>query len=68
MPIAIINIIEGRDEAKKQQLIASVSRAISESLDAPLETVRVLLQEYPDTHWSIGGESMQARRSKATQP
>ncbi|NIC36190.1 4-oxalocrotonate tautomerase family protein [Halomonas desiderata] len=64
MPIATINIIEGRDAEKKQRLIENVARAISESLDAPLESVRVLVQEYPATHWGVGGETMQQRRSR----
>jgi|PersoiStandDraft_1058852.scaffolds.fasta_scaffold03450_4 4-oxalocrotonate tautomerase len=67
MPIAIINIIEGRSDEKKQALIASVSRAIAQSLDAPLESVRVLVQEYPDNLWAAGGETIRDRRSKASQ-
>ena len=64
MPIATINIIEGRSTEQKQQLIESVSRAVSESLDAPLESVRVLVQEYPATHWGVSGETMQQRRAR----
>ncbi|WP_339481318.1 2-hydroxymuconate tautomerase family protein [Pseudomonas sivasensis] len=67
MPIAIINIIEGRSDEKKQALIDSVSRAIAQSLDAPLESVRVLVQEYPDHLWAAGGETIRDRRSKASQ-
>jgi len=67
MPIAIINIIEGRSDEKKQALIANVSRAIAQSLDAPLESVRVLVQEYPDNLWAAGGETIHDRRSKANQ-
>lgn len=67
MPIAIINIIEGRNDEKKQALIASVSHAIAQSLDAPLESVRVLIQEYPDNLWAAGGETIRERRSKNSQ-
>jgi 4-oxalocrotonate tautomerase len=58
MPIAIVHIVEGRSAEKKAALIENVSRAISLSLDAPLETVRVLIQEVPKTQWGIGGTTL----------
>lgn len=64
MPIATINILEGRGAEKKLKLIESVSRAISESLDAPMESVRVLVQEYPASHWGVSGETMQQRHER----
>jgi 4-oxalocrotonate tautomerase len=57
MPIAVIHILEGRSPEKKAALLDSVSRAISVSLDAPLESVRVLIQEVPKSLWGIGGNS-----------
>ncbi|MCD9117157.1 2-hydroxymuconate tautomerase family protein [Pseudomonas bijieensis] len=65
MPIAIINIIEGRSEEKKQALLSNVSKAIADSLDAPLESVRVLIQEYPDTQWAAGGQTIAERRKQS---
>lgn len=35
----------------------NVTDIVSESLDAPKENVRVLVNEVPKTHWSIGGTS-----------
>jgi 4-oxalocrotonate tautomerase len=57
MPIATINIIEGRSEEKKKALIINMSKAIAESLDAPLESVRVIINEVPKAHFGIGGKS-----------
>jgi len=57
MPIATINIIEGRDDEKKEKLIQKVSLAIAESLDTPIETVRVIINEMPKQHFGIGGKS-----------
>lgn len=57
MPIATINIVEGRSDDKKEKLIEKVSLAIAESLDAPLETVRVIINEMPKQHFGIGGKS-----------
>jgi 4-oxalocrotonate tautomerase len=57
VPIAHLYILEGRDDAKKERLIAEVSEAISRSLDAPLESVRVIITEMPKEHFGIGGQS-----------
>jgi len=57
MPIAVIHIMEGRSDEKKERLIAEVSEAITRSLDAPLESVRVLIDEMPKQHFGIGGVS-----------
>jgi len=56
MPLAQITLIEGRSPQQKQQLIASVTDAIASSLDAPIETVRVLVQEIPGQNWGIAGK------------
>ena len=56
MPIAVIHLLEGRDEAKKRALLLEVSNAISRTLDAPIESVRVIVQEMPNTNFAIGGK------------
>jgi len=58
MPIATINIIEGRDDTKKEALIEKVTLAIHESLGAPIETVRVIINEMPKQHYGIAGKSV----------
>ncbi|SEI04878.1 4-oxalocrotonate tautomerase [Halobacillus karajensis] len=57
MPIINIQLMEGRDSNKIQTLMKNVTDIVSESLDAPKENVRVLVNEVPKTHWSIGGTS-----------
>jgi 4-oxalocrotonate tautomerase len=58
MPIATINIIEGRDDEKKEALIQKVTQAIHESLDAPIESIRVIINEMPKQHYGIAGKSV----------
>ncbi|MDB5727009.1 MAG: 4-oxalocrotonate tautomerase [Noviherbaspirillum sp.] len=58
MPIVQIQMLEGRDEEKKRQLIAAVTDAICETLSAAPESVRVVLQEVPKAHWGTGGKTM----------
>lgn len=57
MPIAHIYLIEGRDPEKKERLIAEVSEAIHRAIDAPMESIRVVLVETPKEHFGIGGQS-----------
>jgi 4-oxalocrotonate tautomerase len=56
MPIAIIHLMEGRDDKKKARAIEAVTKALVESLDAKPETVRVILLEVPKPHWGIAGK------------
>lgn len=63
MPIAMIHIAEGRSDEKKRALLHKVTLAIADSLDAPIESVRVLIQEVPATQWSAGGQTLAERRA-----
>ena len=56
MPIAQLYILEGRSDEQKETLIREVSEAMSCSLDAPIERVRVIITEMPKSHFGIGGE------------
>ena len=57
MPLVQISIMEGRSQEKIDALMKNVTTAVSESLDAPKENVRVVVTEVPKTHWAIGGTS-----------
>jgi 4-oxalocrotonate tautomerase len=62
MPIAMIHIAEGRSEELKHQLLVNVTEAIAKSLGAPVESVRVLIQEIPETQWAAGGMTLAERK------
>jgi 4-oxalocrotonate tautomerase len=55
MPIVQINLIEGRPQEKITELISNVTETVSETLNAPKQSVRVLVSEMPKTHWGIAG-------------
>ncbi|WP_267896563.1 2-hydroxymuconate tautomerase [Burkholderia sp. BE12] len=61
VPVAHLYILEGRDDDKKERLIAEVTEAIHRSLDAPIESVRVIITEMPKAHFGIGGQSAKKR-------
>ncbi|MBP7770060.1 MAG: 4-oxalocrotonate tautomerase family protein [Aliarcobacter sp.] len=58
MPIATINLLEGRTDEQKERLIEKVTLAIHEAIDAPIASVRIILNEMPKQHFGIGGESV----------
>lgn len=60
MPIIQVNLMEGRTDEQKEALIAALTEATVQSLGAPRDSVRVLLNEMPKTHWGIGGKSARA--------
>lgn len=55
MPIIVAHILEGRSSEKKVELIRSLTRAVVDTLDAPPESVRVIISEMPKDHYGIGG-------------
>jgi 4-oxalocrotonate tautomerase len=61
MPIALIKILEGRSPEKKRRLIESVSQAMAESLEMPIDGVRVLVEEVPPDCWGRGGKTVADR-------
>lgn len=62
MPIAIVHLMEGRDDEKKARAIEAVTKALVETLDAKPETVRVILLDVPKASWGIAGKPASARR------
>lgn len=67
MPIAQINMLEGRTDDQKRILIAKVTDAIQEALNAPRSSIRVLLNELPKTQWGIEGVTVADREAAAKQ-
>jgi 4-oxalocrotonate tautomerase len=57
MPFAQIYMLEGRTEEQKKAVIEKVTQALVEAVNAPVSTVRVLIQEVPSTNWGIAGVS-----------
>ena len=56
MPLIEIHLIEGRTDAQKKALLDAVTRAVHESIGAPLPSIRVWLQEVRPTEYMVGGE------------
>jgi len=63
MPFIEVTLVEGRTEKQLRTLISALTRAASESVDAPPESIRVAIREVPATHWAAGDVTIAERRS-----
>lgn len=61
MPLAQISILEGRSPEMIVRMAEAVTAAISESLSAPRDTIRVVVTEIPAEKWFVAGQSMAQR-------
>jgi len=57
MPVVEITLIEGRSDEAKERLHAKVAQAIHEAIDAPKDSIRIIIREVPPLHFSAGGVS-----------
>ncbi len=65
MPIIEVTLVEGRSAEKKEALIRALTDAAEQAIDAPRQSIRVLLREIPDAHFGVAGESFAARKAAA---
>ena len=62
MPLATINILEGRDDAKKEKLIVEVTDAIARAIDVPKDNIHILINEMSPQNYGQAGESAKKKR------
>jgi 4-oxalocrotonate tautomerase len=55
MPFVHIDVLVGRDPARLERLIERVSAVVAETLEVPIDRVRVAVNEVPPHLWGIGG-------------
>lgn len=65
MPFVEVTLVAGRSPEQLRTLISTVTTAVSESVDAPRESVRVVVREVPATHWAAGDVTIAERRGAA---
>lgn len=56
MPIVNIHLIEGRTLEQKRALVENVTKAICESVDAPPESVRIILSDMKKQDYAVAGQ------------
>ena len=65
MPFIEVTLVEGRSAEQLRQLISALTTAAVESVDAPRESVRVVVREVPATHFAAGDVTIAERAASA---
>ena len=60
LPVIVAILIAGRTDEQKRALIAALSDAGANVLDAPLQATRVIIKDIPNTDFGIGGQTARA--------
>ncbi|WP_406806622.1 tautomerase family protein [Burkholderia semiarida] len=60
LPVIVAILIAGRTDEQKRALIAALSDAGANVLDAPLQATRVIIKDIPNTDFGIGGRTARA--------
>ncbi len=55
MPLIEVHLIEGRTDEQKKALLAAITKAVNESIGAPLETIRVWIEEFSAKEYMSAG-------------
>jgi 4-oxalocrotonate tautomerase len=63
MPFIEVTLVEGRSPEQLRALIGALTRAAVDAVDAPQESVRVVVREVPATHWAAGDVTIAERRA-----
>ena len=63
MPLIEVTLVEGRSAEQLRALISGLTRVAVEAVDAPVDSVRVVIREVPATHWAAGDVTIAERRA-----
>lgn len=63
MPLIQVNMREGRSPEQIRAMISSVTDAVADSLGAPKDTVSVMVNEVPGTHWASNDVTLDEKRA-----
>ena len=55
MPLIEVHLLEGRTAEQKKALLTAVTKAVQESIGAPVETIRVWIEEFSPRAYMAAG-------------
>lgn len=64
MPIVQIQMLEGRTQEQKREIIAEMTETLSRVSGAPKESIRIIIQEIAHDDWGIAGMTMKEYRAQ----
>ncbi len=54
MPIIEINLVEGRENEKIEQCIRNIATTVHETIDTPLSSIRIYVNEILKNYFAVG--------------
>ena len=55
MPLIEVHLLTGRTDEQKKALLTAITNAVYESIGAPLETIRVWIEEFSPKEYMAAG-------------
>ena len=55
MPLIEVHLLEGRTDDQKEALLAALTKAVQDSIGAPLDTIRIWIQEFSPKEYMASG-------------
>jgi 4-oxalocrotonate tautomerase len=68
MPLIQVTMIEGRTPEQKRALLTAITNTVHETIDAPLDSIRVWIVDVPSQQFMSAGELVADRRAVASMP
>ncbi|MDD8019741.1 MAG: tautomerase family protein [Acidobacteriota bacterium] len=67
MPLVEIHLLQGRTKEQKKALLTAVTAAVHQSIQAPLDSIKVWIQEFPPDEYMSAGV-LAAEKKQANKP
>ena len=64
MPLIQIHLAEGRTEEQKKELMTGITDLTEKVIGAPRDSIRVWINEFPDTDYMAAGELLMEKRAR----
>ena len=58
MPYVTVQMLEGRTDEQKRNLVKKVTEAVSETTGAPAEKIAVIIEELKKENYGVAGKRM----------
>ncbi|ATH93610.1 4-oxalocrotonate tautomerase [Bacillus glycinifermentans] len=58
MPYVTVQMLEGRTDEQKRNLVEKVTEAVSETTGAPKERIAVIIEELKKENYGVAGKRM----------
>ena len=65
MPLVTVTLLEGRTLEQKKAMLTAITQAIHDSIGAPIDAIRIGINEVPRDHFMAGGVLASERETVA---